>query len=96
MEVVEVGLERVIFVGTTILKALLEQHSDSQKLDWEIEQASVPRRIFLLSPINAAGVRAKMITSEKAKFQLAVQLREQGCLWATYSASSAGFIFGER
>ncbi len=65
-------------MGTTILKALLEQHSDSQKLDWEIEQASVPRRIFLLSPINAAGVRAKMILSEKAKFELAVQLREQG------------------
>ena len=65
-------------MGTTILKALLEHHSESQKFDWEIEQASVPRRIFLLSPVNAAGVRAKMITSEKAKFQLAVQLREQG------------------
>jgi hypothetical protein len=65
-------------VGTTILKALLEQHSDSQKLDWEIEQASGPRRIFLLSPVNAAGIRAKMIISERAKFQLAVQLREQG------------------
>jgi hypothetical protein len=61
-----------------ILKALLEQHSDSQKLDWEIEQATVPRRIFLLSPVNAAGVRAKMMISEKAEFQLAVQLREQG------------------
>jgi hypothetical protein len=61
-----------------VLKALLEHHSDSQKLDWEIEQASIPRRIFLLSPVNAAGIRAKMIISEKAKFQLAVQLREQG------------------
>lgn len=65
-------------MGSTILKALLEHHSESQKFDWEIEQASLPRRIFLLSPVNAAGVRAKMITSEKAKFQLAVQLREQG------------------
>jgi hypothetical protein len=65
-------------VGSTILKALLEHHSDSQKLDWEIEQRSVPRRIFLLSPVNAAGVRAKMIASDRAKFQLAVQLREQG------------------
>lgn len=65
-------------MGSSILKALLEQHSDSQKLDWEIEQASVPQRIFLLSPVNAAGVRAKMMISEKAKFQLAVQLREQG------------------
>jgi hypothetical protein len=65
-------------LATGILKALLEQHSDSQKLDWEIEQATVPRRIFLLSPVNAAGVRAKMMISEKAEFQLAVQLREQG------------------
>jgi hypothetical protein len=65
-------------VGSTILKALLEHHSGSRKLDWEIEQRSVPRRIFLLSPVNAAGVRAKMITSDRAKFQLAVQLREQG------------------
>lgn len=61
-----------------MLKALLEHHSDSQKRDWEIEQASIPRRIFLLSPVNAGGIRAKMISSEKAKFQLAVQLREQG------------------
>jgi hypothetical protein len=61
-----------------VLKALLEHHSDSQKRDWEIEQASIPRRIFLLSPVNAGGIRAKMISSEKAKFQLAVQLREQG------------------
>jgi hypothetical protein len=61
-----------------MLKALLEHHSDSQKLDWEIEQVFVPRRIFLLSPVNAAGIRAKMITSEKAKFQLAVQFQEQG------------------
>src|ERR1700693_1038314 len=65
-------------MGSTILKALLEHHSDSQKLDWEIEQRSVPRRIFLLSPVNAADVRAKMIASDRAKFQLAVQLREQG------------------
>jgi hypothetical protein len=65
-------------VGSSILKALLARHSESQKLDWEIEQTSAPRRIFLLSPVNAAGVRAKMITSGKAKFQLAVQLREQG------------------
>jgi hypothetical protein len=65
-------------VGSAILKALLEHHSDSQKLDWEIEQRSVPRRIFLLSPVNAAGVRAKMIASDRARFQLAVQLREQG------------------
>jgi hypothetical protein len=36
------------------------------------------RRIFLLSPANAAGARAKMILREASAFPLAVQLREQG------------------
>lgn len=36
------------------------------------------RRIFLLSPANAAGTRARMILREEAAFPLAVQLREQG------------------
>jgi predicted kinase len=36
------------------------------------------RRIFLLSPANAAGVRARMIMREAAIFPLAVRLREQG------------------
>jgi predicted kinase len=36
------------------------------------------RRIFLLSPANAAGKRAKMILREAAAFPLAVALREQG------------------
>jgi len=35
-------------------------------------------RIFLLSPANAAGARAKMILREAATFPLAVRLREQG------------------
>jgi hypothetical protein len=36
------------------------------------------RRIFLLSPANAAGARAKMILREAATFPLAVRLREDG------------------
>src|SRR5579872_6904854 len=36
------------------------------------------RRIFLLSPANAAGTRARMILREEAAFPLAVALREQG------------------
>jgi predicted kinase len=36
------------------------------------------RRIFLLSPANAAGARAKMILREAATFPSAVRLREQG------------------
>jgi hypothetical protein len=37
-----------------------------------------PRRIFLLSPANANGVRARMILSDRAKFNLAVRLRNGG------------------
>jgi predicted kinase len=36
------------------------------------------RRIFLLSPANAGGVRARMIMREAAAFPLAVRLREEG------------------
>jgi predicted kinase len=36
------------------------------------------KRIFLLSPANAAGARAKMILREGATFPLAVRLREEG------------------
>jgi len=35
-------------------------------------------RIFLLSPANAGGIRAKMIMSENAKFALARRLRNDG------------------
>jgi hypothetical protein len=37
-----------------------------------------PHRIFLLSPANAGGIRAKMIISENAKFELARRLRDDG------------------
>src|ERR1700730_16955353 len=41
-------------------------------------QPRVPHRIFLLSPANAGGVRAKMIMSENARFILARRLRNDG------------------
>ena len=34
-----------------------------------------PGRIFLLSPANCSGLRAKMVLSERAQFDLAVRLR---------------------
>lgn len=37
-----------------------------------------PHRIFLLSPANAGGIRAKMIMSENAAFILARRLRNDG------------------
>src|ERR1700686_1936510 len=41
-------------------------------------QARAIHRIFLLSPANAGGLRAKMIMSEDAKFILARRLRNDG------------------
>ena len=41
-------------------------------------KAREPHRIFLLSPANAGGVRAKMIMSENARFILARRLRNGG------------------
>lgn len=35
-------------------------------------------RIFLLSPANAAGIRAKQMVSKRASFELAVRLRSEG------------------
>src|SRR6202051_5369046 len=49
--------------------------------DRQARPASQPRvahRIFLLSPANAGGVRAKMIMSENARFILARQLPNDG------------------
>jgi hypothetical protein len=47
----------------------------------QAKSAGQPRpqqRIFLLSPANAGGVRAKMIMSENARFVLARRLRNDG------------------
>jgi hypothetical protein len=40
--------------------------------------ASTRPRVFLLSPANCGGMRARMIASPDARFPLAVQMRESG------------------
>jgi hypothetical protein len=35
-------------------------------------------RVFLLSPANASGPRARMVMNERAEFELAVRLRREG------------------
>ena len=40
--------------------------------------ARQPHRVFLLSPANAGGIRAKMLMSERAGFVLARRLRNDG------------------
>jgi hypothetical protein len=42
------------------------------------QSARPPHRIFLLSPANAGGLRAKMIMSDNARFVLARRLRNDG------------------
>src|ERR1700730_8813607 len=39
---------------------------------------SAAKRIFLLSPANSSGVRARMMVSERAQFELARRLRQEG------------------
>jgi hypothetical protein len=51
------------------------------------------RRIFLLSPANAAGTRAKMILREAAAFPLAVRLREEGLALGEIFSFISGLYF---
>jgi hypothetical protein len=54
-------------------------HVNSKRQNPSRESKSrAPQRIFLLSPANAGGVRAKMIMSENARFVLARRLRNDG------------------
>jgi hypothetical protein len=43
-----------------------------------VSEDGSPRRVFILSPANAAGVRGKVLLSESAGFALAMRLRETG------------------
>jgi predicted kinase len=51
------------------------------------------RRIFFLSPANAAGARAKMILREAAMFPLAVRLREEGLALGEIFSFISGLYF---
>ena len=60
--------------------------------------ARTPRRaagrIFLLSPANCSGLRAKMVLSERAQFDLAVRLRsEDGAALGEVFAFVSGLYF---
>jgi hypothetical protein len=61
----------------TQTKRVLRTKSD-QRQPKHGSHPRAPHRIFLLSPANAGGVRAKMIMSENARFILARRLRNDG------------------
>ena len=53
-----------------------------------------PARIFLLSPANCSGLRAKMVLSERAQFDLALRLRgEEGAAIGEVFAFVSGLYF---
>jgi hypothetical protein len=51
------------------------------------------RRIFLLSPAHAGGVRAKMLMRPEANFELAVRLRREGVSLGEAFAFMSGLYF---
>jgi hypothetical protein len=55
--------------------------------------ANVRPRVFLLSPANAGGERARMILSDRAQFALARQLRREGLPLGEVFAFVSGLYF---
>ena len=54
---------------------------------------SKPQRIFLLSPANAAGIRARIVASENASFELATRLRTSGAPLGEVFSFISGLYF---
>lgn len=54
---------------------------------------SAMKRVFLLSPANSGGVRARMLLREEASFALAVQVRTSGAPLAEVFSFLSGLYF---
>jgi hypothetical protein len=54
---------------------------------------NTPHRVFLLSPANAAGIRAQLVLREEANFPLARRLREQGAPLGEVFSFISGLYF---
>lgn len=65
----------------------------AQKSVSRVASKSLPRRIFLLSPANAAGVRARIVASENASFELAMRLRSEGAPLGEVFSFISGLYF---
>jgi hypothetical protein len=50
-------------------------------------------RVFLLSPANSAGERARMLVNPRAKFELAVRLQNEGAPFGELYAFISGLYF---
>src|SRR5207248_2800573 len=58
-----------------------------------VPPVSQARRVFLLSPANAAGLRAQMIISDRANFDLAKRLRAEGASLGEVFSFISGLYF---
>ena len=58
-----------------------------------LPSASPTSRIFLLSPAYAGGERAKMLLNDRAQFELAVRLRQNGAPLGEVFAFMSGLYF---
>ena len=65
----------------------------AQKSTTRAPSQSPPRRIFLLSPANAAGIRARIVASENASFELATRLRTEGAPLGEVFSFISGLYF---
>jgi hypothetical protein len=52
-----------------------------------------PKRVFLLSPANLGGVRARQVMSDAAQFALARQLRDEGATLGEVFSFVSGLYF---
>jgi len=59
----------------------------------EMREGSRARRIFLLSPANAAGIRARMLFNPEAQFELAERLRGSGATLGEVFSFISGLYF---
>ena len=66
---------------------------DFQPMSDRQDADATPNRIFLLSPAYAGGERARMVMSERAQFDLARRLREDGATLAEVFTFLSGLYF---
>jgi hypothetical protein len=74
-------------------RARPDRTNRAQKSGTRVASQSPPRRIFLLSPANAAGIRARIVASENAGFELAMRLRSQGAPLGEVFSFISGLYF---
>lgn len=71
----------------------IENNSDRGEISGHVGYAGVAKRIFLLSPANASGKRAKMLLREGATFELAQRLQGEGLTLGEAFAFISGLYF---